>query len=76
MIAGAAGRVRALHARDVRHELVLHYNPAKHGLTAAPGLWPYSTFAKYVRLGEYEAEWGASIPANLSQWIPPGGFIE
>jgi len=54
----------------------IHYNPVKHGLVAAPGLWPYSTFAKYVAMGEYEPNWGSTEPKNLAEWIPPGGFIE
>jgi putative transposase len=54
----------------------IHYNPVKHGLAAAPGDWPYSTFFKYVALGEYEEQWGAREPDNLRIWVPPGGFIE
>jgi putative transposase len=54
----------------------IHYNPVKHGLVAAPRLWPYSTFAKYVQWGEYEPDWGNTQPENLARWLPPGGFIE
>jgi len=59
-----------------RHLDYIHYNPVKHGLVAVPRDWPYSTFAKYVRLGEYEEGWGSQQPGNLSDWRPPGGFIE
>lgn len=31
----------------------IHDNPVKHGLVTAPHLWPYSSFARYVELGEY-----------------------
>ncbi len=54
----------------------IHYNPVKHGLVVAPNLWRYSTFAKYVQLGEYDTGWGSLEPENLACWIPPGGFIE
>ena len=59
-----------------QHLDYIHYNPVKHGLVGAPRDWPYSTFAKYVGLGEYEAAWGSQEPANLRDWRPPGGFIE
>ena len=59
-----------------QHLDYIHYNPVKHGYVAAPRDWPYSTFEKYVRLGEYEQNWGSQEPENLSNWCPPGGFIE
>ncbi|HUT09741.1 MAG TPA: transposase [Thermoguttaceae bacterium] len=58
------------------HPDYIHYNPVKHGLVDAPWDWPYSTFAKYVRLGEYEENWGRQEPQILRNWLPPGGFIE
>ncbi|HUT94284.1 MAG TPA: transposase [Thermoguttaceae bacterium] len=62
---------------DWKHHLdYIHYNPVKHGLASAPREWPYSTFAKYVRLGEYDEYWGAEEPQNLRNWMPPGGGIE
>jgi putative transposase len=36
----------------------LHFNPVKHGLVTAVGDWPWSSFHRFVRLGEYEATWG------------------
>jgi putative transposase len=54
----------------------IHYNPVKHGLVEAPRDWPYSTFPKYVRLGEYEEGWGRQEPQALRDWRSPGGFIE
>jgi putative transposase len=36
----------------------LHYNPVKHGLVSRVAEYPWSTFHKYVRLGEYEPGWG------------------
>ena len=65
------------HEEDGKQHLdYIHYNPVKHGLVAAAADWPYSTFPKYVRLGEYTADWGNDPPANLRQWKPPGGMIE
>jgi putative transposase len=36
----------------------IHWNPVKHGYVSRPCDYPYSTFAKFVRLGEYEPLWG------------------
>lgn len=35
----------------------IHYNPVKHGLGPCPHIWPYSSFARFVREGRYEATW-------------------
>ena len=40
----------------------IHYNPVKHGLTASPSQWPYSTFHRFVKTGVYPADWGESAP--------------
>ncbi|MFO0848151.1 MAG: transposase [Gemmataceae bacterium] len=39
----------------------LHYNPVKHGLADRVADYPWSTFARFVRLGEYEPGWGAGF---------------
>jgi putative transposase len=63
--------------RDWKNHLdYVHFNPVKHGLVATPRDWAYSTFGKYVSLGEYDEQWGATEPSNLRIWRPPGGFIE
>lgn len=54
-----------------QHLDYIHYNPVRHGLAAAPKDWPYSTFMKYVRLGEYAADWGFTEPVTLVGWSPP-----
>jgi putative transposase len=41
------------------HADYIHFNPVKHGHAAAPGEWPYSTFARFVAAGRYEADWAA-----------------
>lgn len=38
----------------------LHVNPVKHGLVARVIDWPWSSFHRYVRMGEYPPDWGAS----------------
>ncbi|MFO0892459.1 MAG: transposase [Isosphaeraceae bacterium] len=43
-----------------RHCDYIHYNPVKHGLSAKPGDWPYSSFRRFVEAGDYEPEWGRS----------------
>ena len=44
--------------RDFAEHLdYVHYNPVKHGLVTCPHLWPYSTFAKWVKRGVYAPDW-------------------
>ena len=38
----------------------VHVNPLKHGLVQRVRDWPWSSFHRYVRLGEYSADWGRS----------------
>lgn len=47
-----------------RHLDYLHYNPVKHGLAKQAAEWPYSSFKKFVELGEYALDWGAEVPDN------------
>ena len=44
-----------------RHVDYIHYNPVKHGLTASPMEWPYSSFRRYVEAGIYPSDWGKNI---------------
>jgi putative transposase len=44
----------------------IHWNPKKHGYAANVRDWPWSSFHRYVQLGEYEADWGADNPAPAS----------
>ena len=44
----------------IRHTDYIHYNPVKHGCVTAPGQWQYSSFHRYVKIGVYPADWGAS----------------
>ena len=38
----------------------LHVNPLKHGLVEAVRDWPWSSFHRHIRLGEYDENWGSS----------------
>jgi putative transposase len=38
----------------------IHYNPVKHGLVRCPRDWLYSSFARFVKSGDYEPDWGCS----------------
>ena len=38
----------------------VHINPVKHKLVEQVHEWPWSSFHRYVRLGEYERGWGTS----------------
>jgi putative transposase len=40
-----------------RHADYIHYNPVKHGLCQCPGDWPYSSFRRFVRSGDYPPDW-------------------
>jgi putative transposase len=50
----------------------LHWNPVKHGLARAVADYPWSTFHRFVREGEYEPNWGR----DLSFPVPIGAGWE
>jgi putative transposase len=39
----------------------LHYNPVKHGLVSSVKDWQWSSFHRFVRLGEYPENWGTGV---------------
>jgi putative transposase len=45
-----------------RHVDYIHYNPVKHGYATRPADWPWSSFPRHVRLGQYPEDWGATEP--------------
>ena len=47
------------------HADYIHYNPVRHGLCAAPGDWPYSTFRRAVEAGWYPVHWGSGEGPSL-----------
>jgi putative transposase len=40
----------------------VHWNPKKHGLVNNVVDWPWSSFHRFVKLGEYTADWGREDP--------------
>jgi putative transposase len=52
--------------RDWRSHLeYIHYNPVKHGYCDAPAQWVHSSFARFVRRGWYDPEWGRVAPLDI-----------
>ena len=47
----------------------LHLNPVKHRLVERVSDWPWSSFHRYVRLGEYSADWGGSPMLFGDEWL-------
>jgi putative transposase len=47
----------------------VHWNPVKHGLVAHVRDWPWSSFHRFVRLGEYPINWGNADP--VPGWSDP-----
>jgi putative transposase len=43
-----------------RHLDYIHYNPVKHGLVKNVADWRWSSFQRYVRMGNYPSDWGAT----------------
>ena len=39
----------------------IHYNPLKHGLVKRAIDWPYSSFHRYLKVGNYSADWGENL---------------
>jgi putative transposase len=48
-----------------RHVDYIHYNPVKHGLVASPRDWPFSSFHRWVRRGDYPPDWGCTTHGPL-----------
>jgi putative transposase len=54
---------------DLRRRLdYIHINPVKHNLCATASDWPWSSFHRYVQLGEYAATWGGSPEIFGDEW--------
>jgi putative transposase len=50
----------------IRHVEFIHYNPVKHGLTSCPKDWRWSSFRRFVRMGDYPEDWACSGTG----WVP------
>lgn len=47
---------------DYRHHVdYVHINPVKHGLVNCVYAWPWSTFHRFVKAGDYPDDWGGNI---------------
>ena len=42
----------------------VHWNPVKHRLVGRVGDYPWSSFHRFVREGEYEPDWGGKEPES------------
>ncbi len=42
----------------VQHVNYIHWNPVKHGHARCPKDWPWSSFHRCVRAGDYPPNWG------------------
>ncbi len=52
--------------RDFRLRVeYIHYNPIKHGYAERVSQWEYSSFDKYVALGDYDKEWGEQFDDSI-----------
>ncbi len=52
----------------LNHANYIHYNPVKHGYVRCPRDWRWSSFHRYVLLGDYTLDWGCAVspPPDLS----------
>ena len=49
----------------------IHWNPVKHGLVKRVRDWPWSSFHRFVKEGQYEIDWGRTDPdatRNSRDW--------
>jgi putative transposase len=53
--------IRNEHDLEAHFDYV-HYNPVKHGLVRRARHWPWSSFHRWVRAGEYSIDWAAGLP--------------
>jgi putative transposase len=51
----------------------IHWNPRKHGLVDRVADWPWSSFHRFVCLGQYDIDWGGVAPecADEGKWGEP-----
>ena len=47
----------------------LHWNPVKHGVASCPHAWEWSSFNRWVNLGEYAQDWSCSCDGRTCR--PP-----
>ena len=54
-----------------RHIDYVHWNPVKHGFVRRVADWPYSSFHRYVRIGELPSDWAGSDEEDGSDFGEP-----
>lgn len=55
---------------DLKHCVdYVHVNPLKHGLVTRVIDWPWSSFHRYVTLGEYTPDWGVDPTFYGDEWL-------
>ena len=47
------------------HMDYIHFNPVKHGLVTTVADWPYSTFHRLVKTGDYPLDWAGLSVGDL-----------
>ena len=47
----------------------IHWNPVKHGLVENVCDWPWSSFHRFVRGGQYDINWGQTAPKTIRKKI-------
>ena len=45
----------------------IHWNPRKHELVQRVVDWPWSSFHRFVELGQYDKGWGGIAPENIKK---------
>ena len=51
-----------------RHVDYIHFNPVRHGYVERVSEWPYSTFHRYVRSGNYARDWAGGPELARFEW--------
>jgi REP-associated tyrosine transposase len=46
----------------------IHFNPIKHGHADCPNQWPWSSFRRFVRLGDYPIDWACSQVGSVPRF--------
>lgn len=59
-----------------QHVEYIHYNPVKHGYVRSPREWPWSSFSRYVKQGDYPVDWGCgqlvpsiTLDEDREEWL-------
>jgi putative transposase len=52
----------------IQHADYIHFNPVKHDLADCPRDWPWSSFRRFVRLGDYPIDWACSQSGQTPQF--------